>query len=279
MASGLTGAEFRDATLLLNAKSDALFRPRMFFNLSVGFHGIPLTDQDRRQCKKDAAVGKLESFSLLLADIIKIPEAGAATTLEEKVLTRFDHSLTNVMWEIGEGGGPEDDSQEQVEVMDVDADENDFLSGGGDIKDRLRKTKEKEDEVSQTDIDKRMKQFLKKKMLERAAGGEDTGYQGEEQKDGDVEDLQAYRYVGVVVGRCLQGRFKVVVLQVYPGVPPRDETQPDLCGHGTGSCHLPYLRNARPFPHLNDQAGRAAGTRWGSLLPEGQLLHARSVLE
>jgi len=39
------GLEFRDPTLVLNAKNLALFKNDMFFNLTIGFQNVPLTDK------------------------------------------------------------------------------------------------------------------------------------------------------------------------------------------------------------------------------------------
>lgn len=53
-----------------------------------------VTWQDRKRAKKSSAASKLETFSLLLADTVKVMEAGK--TLEEKLVTKHDYKLAKV---------------------------------------------------------------------------------------------------------------------------------------------------------------------------------------
>ncbi len=192
------GAEFRDATMLLNSKCSAAFKARMYFNLVVGFQNVPLTAADRKRGKKSAAAAQLENFSLLLADIVKIPEAGSAT-LDEKLVTKYDYQLAKVMWEIGEddeegkdeddegGGGDDDEDGKRRDAASARAFQNILPS-------RLRERKKEGDEgLSQGEIDKQMKALLLRKMKERAEKVQKTGRVEDGEDTGDVEDLQAYR--------------------------------------------------------------------------------------
>jgi len=185
------GAEFRDPTLLLNSKAGTAFKARMYFNLVVGFHDVPLTAQDRKRAKSGAAAGKLEKFSLLLADTVRIPESGSAG-LDEKLVTKYDYQLAKVMWEIGE----EEEGKEDVDEEDGEG-RKDLASAraiANILPSRLRERKREGDEgLSQGEIDKQMKALLLRKMKERAEKAERAGRKEEGGEEGEVEELVAYR--------------------------------------------------------------------------------------
>lgn len=188
------GAEFRDPTLLLNAKAVATFKPRMYFNLVVGFQNVPLTPQDRKRAKAGAAAAKLEHFSLLLADTVRIPESGSAS-LDEKLVTRYDYQLAKVMWEIGEEGEGEDDQDGEDEGEHRSRQDAASARAIANIlPSRLRERKrEGEDGLSQGEIDKQMKALLLRKMKERAEKAGKSGRKEAVEEEGEVEEIQAYR--------------------------------------------------------------------------------------
>ena len=211
-----TGLEFRDATLLLNAKNLALFKNDMFFNLTLGFQNVPLTDkvgrgflfppwprcviryltinrlsalfQDRRSCKKDAAVKNLETFSLLISDTIRV----GSGSVDDKVLTRFDHSLSKIQWEISEEGAGEDEE-------DDDEEEAPKRTGGrvapeNILEVRLRsRAKENEDGLNQGDLDRRASELMAKKTKDKAKKWGDRALKEEEDQDEKVEDIKTYQ--------------------------------------------------------------------------------------
>jgi nucleosome binding factor SPN SPT16 subunit len=196
----MPGAEFRDPTLLLSGKATAAFRARMYFNLVVGFQGVPLTAADRKKAKKGAAVAGLETFSLLLADTVKIPEAAAAA-LDEKLATKYDYQLGKVMWEIGEEGEEGDDKDDEAGADGGGDDARDRPSStratANILSSRLRERKrDGDDGLTQGQIDKQMKALLERKMRERAEKAQTTGRKKDDGDDGEVEDLTAYRCVG-----------------------------------------------------------------------------------
>ena len=64
------GLEFRDSVLLLNNTNTTKFSKGMTFNLSIGFHNVPLDKDDKK--KSPEVIQKLGSFSMLIADGIFI---------------------------------------------------------------------------------------------------------------------------------------------------------------------------------------------------------------
>lgn len=179
----------------------------MYFNLVVGFQGVPLSAADKKRAKKGAAVAELETFSLLLADTVKIPEAAAAP-LDDKLATKYDYQLGKMMWEIGEEG--EDDKEENGDGADGGGaggdgrDRSSSRAAANIVSSRLRdRKKEGDDGLTQGEIDKQMKALLERKMREKAERAEMKGKKKDEGDDGEVEELHAYRCVLWVGGWVL----------------------------------------------------------------------------
>lgn len=171
-----------------------------------------VTWQDRKRAKKSSAASKLETFSLLLADTVKVMEAGK--TLEEKLVTKHDYKLAKVptrpslslehgvahlglllcgvvqiMWEIGE------DDKEEDEAMDVDGEDDEdkpraTVVGGRALRERKS---EAENGLTQAEVDKKMAELVYRKMKERAHKAGSKKQKAEAEDEGKVEDLQAYR--------------------------------------------------------------------------------------
>lgn len=176
----------------------------MYFNLVVGFQGVPLTAADKKRAKKGAAAAELETFSLLLGDTVKIPEAASAA-LDEKLVTKYDYQLAKVMWEIGEEGEEDGDGDggDGADGAEREA-RNSTRAAANILSTRLRERKrEGDDGLTQGEIDKQMKALLERKMRERAEKAETTGKKKDQGDDGDVEELHAYRCVPPRVSACL----------------------------------------------------------------------------
>jgi nucleosome binding factor SPN SPT16 subunit len=88
------GLEFRDSAMVLNATNATKFAPGMVFNLSVGLHQIPLSEEDRKGATE--AVQKLTMFSVLLADVVAVQGEGVP-----EVLTKFSKDFGDVSYNIG----------------------------------------------------------------------------------------------------------------------------------------------------------------------------------
>eukprot|EP01039_Chlorochromonas_danica_P018573 gene18573-22363_t len=118
------GLEFRDATLVLNQTNTTRFQPNMVFNLSVGFHNIPLTAEDLAGCA-DAYKG-MTSFSLLIADMVVIQNEGVAD-----ILTKTSREFGSISYSIAnndEDGDEDDDGDErkrlEIVIPHVDVDQS-----------------------------------------------------------------------------------------------------------------------------------------------------------
>jgi nucleosome binding factor SPN SPT16 subunit len=102
------GLQFRDSTLLLNDKSTMKFAEGMVFNISVGFHNVPLAAEDKQNAVGPCA--KLEQFSLLVADTVLIVGNGPAD-----ILTKISRELGSISYNIAskEGGEEEEDEEDE----------------------------------------------------------------------------------------------------------------------------------------------------------------------
>lgn len=90
------GIEFRDPTLVLNAANSSKFVEDMVFNLSVGFHNVPLTGEDKAG-STSSAIKKLNVFSLLLGDTVRIMKEGAPD-----ILTKFSKEYSDISYNISD---------------------------------------------------------------------------------------------------------------------------------------------------------------------------------
>jgi len=75
------GIEFREFSLLINAKNKTLIKPGMVFNLSIGFENLQLANPGPKT--------KSPTYSMLLADSVLVTEAG-----EPQFITNYAKSLS-----------------------------------------------------------------------------------------------------------------------------------------------------------------------------------------
>ncbi len=68
--------------------------------------------KDKKACKKGAALRDVNNLAFLIADTVRVDAN------KPEVLTKYDHHLTKVLWEI-EGSGGEEEEEEKVEDDDV----------------------------------------------------------------------------------------------------------------------------------------------------------------
>lgn len=90
------GIEFRDSSLVLNSSNTTKFVDDMIFNLSVGFHNVPLLPEDKTGTTS-AAIKKLSVFSLLLSDTVRIVKEGVP-----EVLTKFSKEYSDISYNISD---------------------------------------------------------------------------------------------------------------------------------------------------------------------------------
>jgi nucleosome binding factor SPN SPT16 subunit len=177
-----TGLEFRDSTLVLNQTNTAKFLSGQVFNLSVGFHNIPLTEEDTANCPE--SVKKLKVFSLLIADIVVVQNEGVPD-----VLTKLSKEFSDVSYKIGdqEGEGEEE--------------EGDDDEGGTELVDGVRRsTRAREEkaanEAASSQRNGRQLEIMKKKLDEgrRRVKNEGMGVENEAiDPEVEAKDLAVYK--------------------------------------------------------------------------------------
>lgn len=98
-----TGIDFRDGSLVLSAKNPATFRTGMVFSLSIGVSGVKITEDDKTGTNSKSAVKNLETFALLVADMVVIGKRNA------DILTKHSKALGDISYTIND----DDDSEEE----------------------------------------------------------------------------------------------------------------------------------------------------------------------
>jgi nucleosome binding factor SPN SPT16 subunit len=172
------GLEFRDSGMVLTEKNNHKFEENMVFTLSVGFHAVPLSAEDKAGAT--SSVQKLDSFSLLLADTVLIQKDGSP-----EVLTKFTKEYGEVSYNIA--GGEDEDEEEDDE------------DGEGKDADGLRRSKRsKEEKLAQENAanmrQQKQQTLMKKKIaeaqkrLEKMEAGEE-----EEEEAEECHDIEAYK--------------------------------------------------------------------------------------
>lgn len=203
------GLEFRDATLVLNQTNTTRFQPNMVFNLSVGFHNIPLTAEDLAGCA-DAYKG-MTSFSLLIADMVVIQNEGVAD-----ILTKTSREFGSISYSIANNDEDGDD--------DDDGDDGDDADGGGKKKKKAAISSEEQFE----DGIRRSTRFRQEKEAQEQAAANRLVRQREifDKKVGEARALIASG------GWKLEGKTEEIViakdLQVYKRV---EDLPKDLPAH------------------------------------------------
>ena len=179
------GLEFRDATLLLNDKTETKFKDGMVFALSIGLQNVPLTAED----KKDA-VGSckaLESFSLLVADTVRVQAAGIP-----EVLTKLSKEYSDVSYNIAKDGEDDEDDDEDDEDGEGGADGDNDKDGGTRRSIRGQEVK-KAAESAAAQRQAKQSELMKKKveaaLRKLEAGGKDEAKEEEEEK---INELKLY---------------------------------------------------------------------------------------
>lgn len=100
------GVEFRDSTLVLNATNSTKFTADMFFTVIIGFHHVPLSP-DEKVGVASGAIKKLNVFSLLLSDTVKINETGPP-----EVLTKISKEFNDISYNLSDKDGEQQDEED-----------------------------------------------------------------------------------------------------------------------------------------------------------------------
>lgn len=110
------GLEFRDPTMVLNANNNSKFATDMIFNLSIGFHNVPLESSDVSD-SKSKSIQKLSVFSVLVGDTVQIKSEGVP-----EILTKLSKEYSDVSYKIAdnedESGSGSDGSESGEEDED-----------------------------------------------------------------------------------------------------------------------------------------------------------------
>lgn len=171
------GLEFRDSTMVLNSSNTNKFVENQVFTLSVGFHNVPLSAEDKAGAA--SSIQKLEAFSLLLADTVLIQKDGAP-----EVLTKLTKEFGEVSYNIS---GDDDDEDEEDEAEDNNED-------GGLRRSSRSKEEKMAQELSANQRQQKQQELMRKKIaeaqkrLEKMEAGEE-----EEEEEEEVADLEAYK--------------------------------------------------------------------------------------
>lgn len=102
------GLEFRDSTLVLNGVNATKFTAGMVFNLAVGFHNIPIPDNERPRVSEP--LRRAGMFSMLLADTVCVQKAGVAD-----ILTKASKEFGSVTYNLS---GDKEEVKEEAEMVE-----------------------------------------------------------------------------------------------------------------------------------------------------------------
>lgn len=176
------GLEYRDNILILNEKNNYKFTENMIFNVIVGFHNIPLTDEDKKGSSTIAS--KLNTYSLLLADTVKIQSTG-----EPEVLTKLSKDFGDVSYSMA---ADKDDGNDDADIPD----EEDEYDKGGVRRSNRSKDKNQASEQAAKQRNLRQQELMKKKLSDarrRMVPGGGNGANEEEDDLRDVRELAVYQ--------------------------------------------------------------------------------------
>lgn len=205
------GIEFRDATMLLNGTNSTVFKPGMIFNLSVGFHNIPLSDADK-QGSPDA-IQQLSLFSLLVADVVVVQKEGLPD-----LFTKASKEFGEVSYNIGDKDGQDEDAQS--------GDDDEGSDAGGQDNDVRRSRRAQEvkavSESAQAQRQQRQQEIMKLKFEEARQRIQREATRGAGD-DGDEElapakDLHVYRSVEQVSDKVGSQQNRVVLDKANEGL-------------------------------------------------------------
>lgn len=202
-----TGLDFREAALVLSPKNPATFKQGMVFCLSIGFHNIPLSSEDRDKTPDASPIKKLDAYSLLVSDMVAI------TSDAPDVLTKLGKHLTDVAYNInnddagdegddddedeGEGSDEEDEDADARYARKVAAKERGRAGGGGTrTSSRLAKEQAAQQDVKEGAAERELKQIrlMERRNEERIR---ELARKNKHKDDGDdmdlAEELEAYK--------------------------------------------------------------------------------------
>ena len=167
------GLEFRDGTMVMNARNSKKFRTGMIFNLSVGLQNVPLSHSEARTTR--GAARKLESFSLLVADTVKVVADGAPEVLTSRTSKEPENVSYNIDNDEDEDEDEDEDVEEKVEVKPDPQASNPVLSR---LRDRSARNEADADNMKryaeqQKLLQRNMRDYAERRLRELSRGGGD----------------------------------------------------------------------------------------------------------
>jgi len=172
-----TGIEFRDNAYQVSAKSTATLRQGATLFMSLGFHEVPLSSEDKQGGAGD--VMKLSTFSVQVADTIVITDKGP------EILTKFKKEYGDVSYFINEKDedGDEDDDDEDDEKPEKRSSDNIEI-----LENRTRNKKQHIDSSLQAKRDQKQLELMQRKNEERFKAMDKRKDGG---NDSDMEEVEA----------------------------------------------------------------------------------------
>lgn len=190
------GIEFRDSSLVLNGTNNTPFEAGMVFNLSIGLHNVPLSEEDKEGVPE--AVKPLTVFSLLVSDMVAVQKDGVPD-----VMTKMSKEFSDISYSIGDQGkdNEEEDGEEEA-------------AGDAPVRSSSRRSKEEKEatEVSAYRRSQIQNELMQKKLAEarkRIKNGGLAGSSQEEAQEVDVKDLVVYKSASDFPKDLVPNRIKV----------------------------------------------------------------------
>ncbi len=196
------GVRVADRTLVLSSKNATVIAPGMTFCVTTGLRGVPMADKHE---SADAAVNKLESYSVLLGDTVLVTPEGPVVLTDKAPRARTKVSYETVGDDEEEeeeeeeegGGGAEADAaaakrKKEKRAAAAAAAAEAAVNAGRDAQGRSARLREKSKEVDPDASARRdEQQLLLMKRAGEAAAKKKGGGGGEEEGGGLEGDADA----------------------------------------------------------------------------------------
>ncbi|CAG2163756.1 unnamed protein product [Oppiella nova] len=200
------GLEFREGSLLLAPKSNAIARKGMVFNVSIGFSGLQ---------NKSASDAEGKAYALFIGDTVVVNEGSAAN-----LLTPSKKKLKNIAIIL------KDDDQESEEEEDVKPEiikEEDFGNRGSrrtalvDNKLRNESTTEEKRKIHQKELSENLNESARARLASKAGNNKEESHKkstisyknmNQMPKEPEVNDLKIY----------VDKKYETVILPIF-GIP------------------------------------------------------------
>eukprot|EP00981_Chlorochromonas_danica_P000694 scaffold147_cov164-Ochromonas_danica.AAC.11 len=189
------GLEFRDSTLVLNQTNNTPFSEGMVFNLSVGLHNIPLSEEDKASAPE--AVKALSVFSLLVSDMVVVLKEGVPD-----ILTKISKEYADISYSIGD----QEKEGEQEEEEDDEPEE------GAPRRSRRAREEKEANEVTAYRRAQIQQDLMKKRLEEarlRMLKGASAGGPQDDAQEVEVKDLVTYKSPSDFPKDLVPNRIKV----------------------------------------------------------------------